>query len=136
MTAAVSYNTETPFVGAATLTVAGSAPFDQPVYSDAIDVEPGDVMTVSVAVSSDTAVVVGAKLIMWYGDTIEDSVPGGYTFAAATLEVADLEVGAITLTGTPTVPAGMEYARVVVEIDTCTSGVHDVSVQIADVAIN
>ena len=131
----IAYDTLTPFVGTTVLVMSGTLPIHDQVYSDAIDVDPGQTITVSVATHGNSVVVDGAKLHLWYGETEEESLPGGYSHQVETLAVEDLANGVVTLTNTTTVPADMEYVRVVIEIDTVTTGVANPSVQIADVSI-
>jgi hypothetical protein len=110
--------------------------FDLPIYSTAIEVDPGQLLTISATVTSDTVVTAGSKLLVWYGVTEDQSKPGGATFSSATLDVADLSTTLTVLTGTARVPPGKEYLRVVIEIDTCTDPTENVSVLITNVTVH
>lgn len=115
------------------LLVSGPDPFDQPVYSLPIPVDPGQVLTVSAVHRSDTVVVAGFKLLAWMGPVEAETKPGVGACTAATLAVEDLDTDVVTTSGEITIPDGIEYLRIVFEIDTCTTEVPGVAVHVASI---
>lgn len=117
------------------LLITGVDPFDLQLYSLPISVQPGQELSLSARVSANVPVTAGVKLLAWYGATAEATLPGQPGFSAATLAVADLTTTIATHGGATAVPAGKNYVRLAVEIDTCTSGTASVEARLGDVSV-
>lgn len=131
--ATVATTTEDTISGTRDLLISGPDPFDQPVYSLPIPVDPGQVLAISARHRSSAAVTAGFKLLAWFGPLPAETIPGSGGFAAATIAVEDLDTAVVTTAGEVTVPPGMEYVRIAFEVDTCTIPTPGVAVHVSDI---
>jgi hypothetical protein len=115
-------------------TIYSPDPYDLPVYSLPVPVDGSRKFTASATFSADTAVTAGFKLLIWYGKTIPETLPGQGGFAS-TLATMDMGTTEATATGTTTLAATYLWLRLVFEIDTCTEVKAGVTTTVSNVTL-
>ena len=115
-------------------TIYSPDPYDLPVYSLPVPVDGSGKFSVSATFSADIAVTAGFKLLIWYGTTIPQTLPGqgGFASTVATMDIGTAEA---TASGTVTINTTYKWLRVVFEVDTCTAVIPGVTTTVSNVTL-
>jgi hypothetical protein len=122
--------------GGPNFTIYSPDPYDLPIYSLPIPVDYHHEYSISVTYVADIAVTAGFKLLIWFGETPAETLPGATRFRASTLAVRNLDVTEAIFTTTFFPSTSQEdWARVVCEVDTCTASIPGVTATISQISL-